>query len=299
MVTVVLRGGLGNQMFQYAIGFAAAHQQGVPLVLDTTYLNDRFPRKQFTFRVYDLDIFDLSPKFTTLSKISTVVPIPGLWLGINFGLIKIKNILGIKEAVNEKKEFVFDASALNAGKNVSLWGYWQSPKYFESVENELRSVFRFKHPLEGEAKDLANQIAATNSVSLHVRRGDYVKFKSVAEMMGGTDLSYYDRASRYIGERVTQSHFFIFSDDIEWCKQNIKLSFPVTYVSSSSSGPKSAYHLQLMSLCKNNIIANSTFSWWGAWLNGNPGKIVVAPKQWHINGSETKDDVIPKNWNTL
>lgn len=295
MVTVCLRGGLGNQMFQYAAGLAVARKNDTSLVLDTAYLNDRFPRRQFTFRTYDLDIFKLTPRFTVLSKISSAIPVPGIWLGADLATMQIKNALGWQRAVKEKKEFVFDPDVLNSGKNVFLWGFWQTPKYFEGIADEVRAAFSFKGPIEGIAEQIAEDIQRNNSVSIHVRRTDYTAAKYV-KTYGKTDLSYYDKAVSYIAERANNPKFYIFSDDIAWCKDNIRLSFPTVYVGQDSEGPKASYHLQLMALCKHNIIANSTFSWWGAWLNANSEKVVIAPKRWTAGIAEGEGDFVSTEW---
>jgi hypothetical protein len=128
-----------------------------------------------------------------------------------------------------------------------------------------------------------------------VRRGDFAALKVVERLMGKTDLSYYDRAVHYIGERILKPEFFVFSDDIAWCRENLRLPFPATFAPPESAGPKDAFHLELMSLCKHHIIANSTFSWWGAWLNRNPQKIVIAPRRWYA-GAATAGDIVPENW---
>jgi hypothetical protein len=298
MIIVSLRGGLGNQMFQYAAGLAAARKNDVPLVLDTAYLNDRFPRKQFTFRTYDLDIFELSPKFTALSNLSVKAPIPGVWLGLDLALANIKEFLGLQKFVKEEKEFSFDPKVFSAGKNIFLWGFWQTPKYFEGIEDEIREAFRFRYPLEGEAATIAEDIKKHNSIALHVRRADYVMPK-YQEMYGETNLSYYDKAVRFMTDHVKDPKFYVFSDDVAWCKENIKLAYPMEYIERSSEGPKANYHVQLMSLCKHNIVANSTFSWWAAWLNQNPGKIVVAPKEWSRSVPSGECDIIPSSWQAL
>jgi hypothetical protein len=143
---------------------------------------------------------------------------------------------------------------------------------------------------------LAEKITSCNSVALHVRRGDYAVFANVIALMGETNFDYYSRAANYLAERVKDPQFFVFSDGIEWCKENVKLPFPTTYVDDSSRGPKQAFHFELMSLCKHNIIAASTFSWWAAWLNHNPGKIVVAPKRWYADPAHRDADIVPDSW---
>ncbi|MGC9968330.1 MAG: alpha-1,2-fucosyltransferase [Minisyncoccia bacterium] len=291
---VLLRGGLGNQMFQYAAGLGIAKKNGSRLMLDTTLLNDRFPRRQITFRTYDLDIFALTPEFTALSKISSRVPVPGLWAAADLVLIKLRDALGIRRIVKEKQEHSFDPNISRAGGDVFLWGFWQTPKYFTEAEMEVRDAFRFRNALQGKAADIARAIEKTNAVALHVRRADYLlpKYKG---LYGDTDSGYYEKAVRYIGDRVNNPALFVFSDDIAWCKEHFHFSFPTTFVDRSSDGPGGGFHLQLMSLCKHNIITNSSFSWWGAWLNRNHKKIVIAPKRWTL-ASGDDEDIIPERW---
>lgn len=298
MVTVLVRGGLGNQMFEYATGLSVARRNGTRLLLDTTILRDRTPLKERTFRNLDLDVFTLTPEVTALSKISSTIPVWGLWAGIDMVLVKLRDMVGVQKIIKEKKDQIFDKeffdAAARAHGNVYLWGFWQTPKYFEGIENELRDAFRFKYPFTGEAAAIAEKVAKTNSVSLHVRRADYLlaKYKG---LYGDTNLDYYRQAVAYFVQNVKDPKFFVFSDDIAWCRDNLKLPPGAMFVDRSSEGPKASFHLHLMSLCKHNIIANSSFSWWGAWLNQNPGKTVIAPKQWSIATNEPLD-IVPDGW---
>lgn len=296
MVTVFLRGGLGNQMFQYAAGLSVAKRSGSKLTVDTTYLNDRFPRREFAYRTYDLGVFELPQNFTNLSKISSALPVPGMWLGIDLVLMQVKHALHVQTIIKEKEARGFDPGVLKAKGNVLLWGRWQTEKYFSDAVDEVRRAFTFKNGLTGEAARLAEEIRATNSVSLHVRRGDYAAFKSVEELHGKTDLSYYTRAAAHTASRVKNPRFFVFSDDVAWCRANLSLDFPMTFVDQDVAGPHDSFHLELMSLCKHNIITNSTFSWWGAWLNKNPQKIVIAPARWYADAAHLDDDIIPRGW---
>ena len=295
MVIVFFRGGLGNQMFQYAAGIDAAKKNNTELFLDTTFLNDRFPRKQFTYRNFDLDIFTLTPHFTTLSKISSVIPVSGLWLGLDLLFMKAREIFGEAKIIKENESLILNNKPFQK-KSIFIWGRCQSEKYFTDAIVDVRHAFSFKKELSGKASELAKQIKSSNSVSLHVRRSDYVNFEKNKKSFGETDLSYYKRAIEYIAERVEKPHFFVFSDDIAWCKENLKMQFPVIYVSDSSAGPKNAFHLELMSICKHNIIANSSFSWWGAWLNNNSDKIVVAPKRWYAGQDQKVTDIASQTW---
>ena len=287
-------------MFQYALGVTLAQANRTSVRLDAVYLRDRLPRRKYTYRDFDLDIFSMNdaPYLTNLSQAAQKIPIPGFWLGIDYVRMWTRVLAGAEKIVREKTR-CFDSHILKERGNLYLVGYWQSAKYFANVGKELRKAFQFKHPLEGEAKEIGRQIRSSNSISLHIRRGDYAALKHVAHVVGETDLSYYEKAAAYMNERSRRTEievptFFVFSDDIEWCKGRLKLPFPTIFVSAASAGPKASHHLQLMSLCRHNIIANSTFSWWGAWLNTNPEKIVIAPKRWFAN--KTNEDMIPQGW---
>jgi hypothetical protein len=300
MVTVLLRGGLGNQMFQYALGVALAQANGTAVKLDAVYLRDRLPRRKYTYRDFDLDIFTMNdtPCLTKLSQAAQKVPVPGFWLGIDFMRMGTRVLAGAEKIIREKSH-AFDSHILEERGDLFLVGYWHSERYFADVGKELRKAFQFKHPLEGEAKEIGRHIRSSNSISLHIRRGDYATLKHVERAVGQTDLTYYEKAAAYMNERTRSGGievptFFVFSDDIEWCKGRLKLPFPTIFVDQASAGPKASHHLRLMSLCRNNIIANSTFSWWGAWLNANPEKIVIAPKRWFAN--KTNEDMTPQHW---
>jgi hypothetical protein len=296
MIKVFLQGGLGNQMFQYAAGFALATQKNTDLVIDAVFLNDRFPRKEFTYRDYALDIFSIRPQFTRLSEISHSISIPGLWLGADLAWMKFEDKIGLQKIKKESEHFDKDVWEHEIGDNLTLRGYFQSEYYFSSVKENIRREFIFKDTLSAEVAEIAKSIRLCNSVSLHIRRGDYIHFLNNIKLFGETDLSYYARAVSYIASRIENPHFFIFSNDIEWCRENVKLQFPMTYIDPSLAGPKDSFHLHLMSLCAHNIIANSSFSWWGAWLNQNVGKIIIAPKKWYADEKKNNEDIIPTDW---
>src|SRR6185369_15757697 len=300
MVTALLRGGLGNQMFQYALGLALARANRTAIKVDTVYLKDRLPRRNYTYRDYDLDIFTMNntPCLTALSRAAHKLPLSGLWLGVNLVRTAGRKMAGMEKIVREKGTG-FDPTILEERGDLLLVGYWQSEKYFAHAGEELRKAFQFKHSLEGLAKDISRQIQSTNSVSIHIRRGDYVALKHVANVVGPTNLAYYQRAAAHMNEHGRgvgneSPTFFVFSDDTVWCRTNLKLPFPTVYLDQASAGPKASHHLQLMSQCRHNIVANSSFSWWGAWLNANPEKIVIAPEQWFAN--KKSEDIIPQRW---
>lgn len=280
MITVRLSGGMGNQMFQYATGRALAVKYDVPLRLDTTYLLDRTPRSNFTFREYDLDVFCVQAEVISSQKSSWQLKVE-----------KIKNKLLRPRGV--EKSFSFDPTVLSWGPEVTLQGYWQSPKYFSEIEDVIRADFTLNHPLPENTKTLLAEIQSTASVAIHVRRGDYV-----GHAFHDIDLgqSYYDAGLRHITSKHAIEKIYAFSDDIEWCKTNLHFDIVTTFVGPEYAGQKGEEHLMLMSACRHFIIANSTFSWWGAWLCTNSEKIVVAPRQWFKDTSIDTDDLIPSEW---
>ena len=178
--------------------------------------------------------------------------------------------------------------------NAYLMGYWQSEKYFQFIEAIIRADFVFKQAMSNSNQLIANQIEQSNAVSLHVRRGDYANNPLTAATHGLCSMDYYMQAIQHIGECVYEPNFFIFSDDIVWVKENLKINFPCFYV-DGNYGEESYNDMRLMSLCKHHIIANSSFSWWGAWLNQYAGKIVIAPNKWFAHDTDVKD-LLPESW---
>jgi len=206
-------------------------------------------------------------------------------------LRKIRRILGLKQAYKEEqKPFQFDAGIFSYAGPALYWGYWQHEDYFVDIEQQIRMAFRFKKPLDQINTAVLESIQKSNSVSIHIRRGDYL----IDPVLGGLcTLNYYQTAIEVIASRVNQPEFFIFSDDINWCKTNIKTGYPTAFI-SGNGGTNSYIDMQLMSNCQHNIIANSSFSWWAAWLNDNPGKIIIGPKKW--TNSKEPNQILPATW---
>jgi hypothetical protein len=182
-------------------------------------------------------------------------------------------------------------------KDRYLSGYWQSERYFADAAPQIRDDFTFRLPPEGRNAELAGQVSRAASVSLHVRRGDYVSNPRTAATHGLCSQEYYQAAIRHVAERVQQPHFFVFSDDIAWVQANLKIEFPCIHV-QHNRGAESYNDMRLMSLCRHHIIANSSFSWWGAWLNQGKDKIVVAPQRWFAKQTDVRD-LFPAGWVTL
>jgi hypothetical protein len=177
-----------------------------------------------------------------------------------------------------------------------LMGYWQSEKYFINADETIRKDFNFKLPMGANNVNLMKEINEVNAISLHVRRGDYANNVQTTATHGLCSIEYYHAAILHMANQIDAPNFFIFSDDIAWVKENLKIDFPHTFV-NHNFGLESYNDMRLMSLCKHNIIANSTFSWWGAWLNSNKKKIVIAPKRWFANETIINtQDLIPYDW---
>jgi hypothetical protein len=174
-------------------------------------------------------------------------------------------------------------------------GYWQSERYFEDIKDLIRTDWTFRQPLEGRNAELADKIQSVNAVSVHVRRGDYVTNPRTNSVHGTCPPEYYDRAIAYISERVTSPVFFIFSDDPDWLEDNLTFNYEHYFI-SHNTGPYSYNDMQLMSLCRYHIIANSSFSWWGAWLNPDNDKIVIAPDRWFLMDKFDSSDHVPGSW---
>jgi hypothetical protein len=195
----------------------------------------------------------------------------------------------IKSRIATKLE-IFLTKIFN--KKNYIQGDFQSEKYFENIKNIISEDYSIKEPIK-DKEDLINKIKSTNSVSIHMRGGDYVRGKR-SSFHGTCSPEYYYKAIEEIKLNIDSPFFFIFTDDIPWAKNHIKFPEPNIFISNEENKPYE--EIILMSYCKNNIIANSTFSWWGAWLNNNKNKIVIAPKKWFNNDSIDTKDILPKQW---
>jgi len=199
-----------------------------------------------------------------------------------------------KDAFVVEPHFHYWPEINKAPRDCYLAGYWQSEKYFQDAEPIIREDFTFKIPMASRNEQIAEKIAQANAISLHVRRGDYVNNPHTKATHGICSPDYYRDAIGYMAKQIENPHFFIFSDDMPWVRSQMKLDFPCYYI-EHNSGAESYNDMRLMSMCQHHIIANSSFSWWGAWLNPYPNKIVIAPRKWFANNSDT-DDLIPPGW---
>lgn len=298
MLIIRIQGGLGNQMFQYAI-YKSLMANGKKVYIDKTYFN--YSRSHNGFELEN--IFKIRPKYASekqiykltgfypfnfknilFNKLYKVLSLGTLKNNVYFKRQKEKNILIEKDHSFIENIFDFNEKYLD--------GYWQNIKYFSDIEKEILSDFTFQlKNIGSENEDILKLINNTNSVCVHVRRGDYINNKS----LGINLLPYYKSAINHLTNNTNSPTFFVFSDDIKYCKE--ELDIPEAKYIDWNQNERSYLDMYLMSQCKHNIIANSTFSWWGAFLNKNQDKIVIAPKSW-FNDKSTEINNI-KSWTLL
>lgn len=294
MVITQLLGGMGNQMFQYALGKHLALLNGSELKLDTSILLNWTPGKHAVNRGFDLDIFNLVPVFASAGEIKKYhtdgFPV------MDKVIFKIREKLGANRMTKEKY-FHFDPAVLEVKGDIYLAGTWQSYKYFEAIEAGIRKDFEFKLPLSEAAAALTQEIRDVNSVCLNVRRTDYVTVAATSSIMAPVSIDYYKKALQKMQELRGDFNVFVFSDDVEWCRNNLSfITQPVSFVDHNYAGKKFGDYLQLMKACKHYIIPNSTFAWWGAWLNEDVFKTVITPQAWFNDNTINTGDLIPDPW---
>lgn len=288
MIISRIDGGLGNQMFQYAFGAYVASHANTKLWIDTSSYADK-PNHGFL-----LDKFNIQ---SPVAGVEQLRELPAKYRnnqapeGI-LDRLRLRKLRRVKEA-----KFGFNPKFLRTSKNSYLVGYWQSEKYFPGMRDQLLREFSLKDSLTEESRRVAEKIETANSVSLHVRRGDYLTNSAAAEIYENLPIEYYRHAVQQIAQRETDLQGFVFSNDIDWCKEKLKLDIPVHYVDHTTAD--TAYEdMQLMQLASHNVIANSTFSWWSAWLNQN-ARTIISPAHWFRPGQLDDTNIIPVTWQTL
>lgn len=291
---VKLNGGLGNQMFQYAFAYALSKKNKIQLILDFWWFEAVKSHVNVTPRTFELDVFNIDYKIATEEALSQVIREnnQSKFQKILWKIFKIKKCKPKKNVYVQKSAFEFNKNLFNSTEYLYYDGYFQNEKYFKDYRNEILKCFSLKDALDEKNQSALELIQSSNAVSLHIRRGDYVTLDFVNKVHGTCSLDYYKKAIEYILKHVKNPHFFLFSDDIEWVVANLKIDYPYTVIDFNRD--KGWLDLNLMKHCKHNIIANSSFSWWGAWLNENSDKIVIAPKKWLA--TKQKCDILPKEW---
>jgi hypothetical protein len=295
---VRLNGGLGNQMFQYAFAYALSDKFDFEILFDMSWFEEVKKYPNVTARSFELNLFNTECQPAEKNELSKIIPTErrskfqkNLWK-----IFKIKKYQPIGNTFIQKIAFKFHKELFQKSDYLYYDGYFQNEKYFKHLRNEILSHFTLNIELNNKNKNMLDKIKKTNSIAIHVRRGDYVTLECAKNFHGTCSLEYYQKAMTYITKKVANPHFFLFSDDIDWVIQNLKINYPFTVINFNQE--KNIFDLELMKHCKHNIIANSSFSWWAAWLNKNPDKIIIAPKQW-INKNTKKCDIIPANWITF
>ena len=291
MIITQLNGGLGNQLFQYAMARRVSHNSGQPLKLDIEKFNN------CELRTYRLNHFNIQEKLATpqdkkhLRILRRQDPI-----ALALSLLDCFRPLHRKRIVRETT-FRFQPELLRIQGPAYLDGDWQSPKYFQDIKDLLQRELTLKAPLEPE--DLAARkriLDAGESVSVHVRRGDLASDPKTQRLHGTLEVAYYKKAITRMNEAMTNPAFFIFSDDPDWAMSNLPVDGLNVEPVFHNKAEKDYADLHLMSLCRHHIIANSTFSWWAAWLAQNPEKKIFHPREWFRAGHHDTADLFPEGW---
>jgi hypothetical protein len=296
LVIANLIGGIGNQMFQYAAGKALARAHGVPLVVDVS-----------DFRGYGLhhgyqleQAFGIRPPHADPVAMKHLLgwkSLPPVYRLLRGG--RLPFLCGNLYVIEPRPRLCsYWDEFWHLPSGCYLRGYWQSEKYFLPIADEIRRDFAFVEPMSTEGQSVADRIAASESVSLHVRRGDIAANPGVLAVHGLCSIDYYQCAMARIAEAHRDAHFFVFSDDVEWARNNLPQVHAIEFV-DVNHGARSYEDMRLMSLCRHHIVANSSFSWWGAWLGETASGLVVAPKRWFAVDDIPATDVVPGRWTRI
>ena len=290
MVIAQLNGGLGNQLFQYAAAKALSLYHNVPLYLDASqYERDLLPDLEVprSFELYNFS--GIKEPIISSTELATIPELA------NKKSILQKLIPRHKQSIYTERYYHFDPNFFKAGNKVLLKGGWQSHRYFSAYQLQLQNILQLKESLVSAVKEKGKELKNIDSVAVHIRRSDYLRKKVIYEWHGVMDKEYYIEAIQHIRNQYPSLKVFYFTDDPDWVEQELLPLNEGELVSQKFS--KTPYEdLYLMSQCRHNIIANSSFSWWGAWLNIHPNKMVIAPKRWFNKGPKDTQDLYPEGW---
>ncbi|MCA9131392.1 MAG: alpha-1,2-fucosyltransferase [Planctomycetales bacterium] len=290
MIVMRMLGGLGNQMFQYAFGRALASHHGVPLCLDVSAYDAHQMHNGFELsRVFCIDARILDQR--GLQDVYGWMARPNIWRWVRWigpRLFPFARFLS-----QDTTRPVLPYKALCPAR-CYLEGYWQCEDLFADYDAEIRREFVFREDLSVENLNWAQKIQSVESVSMHVRRGDYASNAKTLATHGLCSSDYYKSALKLLTEKLGSPVVFVFSDDPEWVRANIDIPFEHYFV-TNNHGSNSYCDMRLMSLCKSHIIANSSFSWWGAWLSNNQPELVIAPRRWFVDESLAQE-IVPDHW---
>lgn len=302
MIITWLTGGLGNQMFQYAAGLALAERRRTVLKLDPSWFRE-YPEHEAHNR-YALSCFNVTEQFATQEEIDRVRGVAltrterwSLKLARAARFYRYANRhAGPSNLHYARKPFLFYPEFFDQPDCTYLHGMWQSEKFFAPSANLVRLHFSLRYPPQPAVAAMADRIRSGPSAAVHFRRGDYVRNATFSRDLGAIGLPYYEAAVRLLRERHPGVTLYIFSDDIEAVAREFKPDGDPVFVRAVEH-----WHpydkIRLMSLCDHAIVSNSTFAWWGAWLNPNPSKLVIAPDPWRGDpAAAAGDDIIPESW---
>jgi len=288
-----LQGGLGNQLFQYATARALSIYKNSSLLLDNSWYKQSYQ--------------DVTPRELQLSLLNT----KGALISYDPPIKKPKRTRRISQKfwpINpyifiEQTPYRFDSRLSKAPafiqQNLYLMGYWQSYKYFEGIKPILQSEITPKYSLNTHYRNYLLQIETTQSAMVHVRRGDYVHLSSAAKVHGFTGLNYYKESMELLIKEIPTIQFFVFSDDLEWARNHLPYQEKITLIESLNTNDAVVQELELMTRCQHHIIANSSLSWWGAWLKRQDHGVVVCPNRWTNNIYMNWDDLLPTSWKRI
>ncbi|WP_345243971.1 alpha-1,2-fucosyltransferase [Nibrella saemangeumensis] len=274
-------------MFQYAFGLRTAQALQQELKLSKLILESKLAAqlRNFTHRQYELDVFGLNVPFASTSETLSSLILATLPGSRSFILREQSNVESILSLM------------LHSAKSVLCWGYWQSENWFKPIAPLLRQQFIFQRPLSPRSQQYAEAIQRShNAVFIHIRRGDYVSNPNANKHHGFIGEIYYRKAIDQMHQQLDAPEFFVFSDDMGWVRSNLGPAMSSATYIEGNTGANSWQDMYLMSLCQFAIIANSSFSWWGAWLNPSTTKTVIAPKQWFASPNVSSKTIVPENW---
>lgn len=288
MIIVKLQGGLGNQMFQYALGRYLAYKNSTELKFDVdSYKTNPLGDYSFSLEQFNINIRDHLATPHEIEQFKKYQRKTGM-----FGFLH-NQLFADETKYAQEKSMNFDSTVLEIKDPAYIHGWWQSELYFTAIRSILLKDFTLRTSLKGKNKEIADYAKIKPSVSIHIRRCDYITNLRTCAYHGELTKEYYSAGLSYITKSIPCPTLFVFSDDIEWVKRNISFPLKTIYIEGNMAKPHE--DMYLMSLCKHHIIANSSFSWWGAWLSQNPNKIVVAPKKW-TNDIRDINERVPEKW---
>lgn len=283
-ILVRMMGGLGNQLFQYAAAYSLALRLGLPLVLDLGWYQEN-PQRSFALRSMGM----LEPACGFWERL-------GLKMGRRFPWMEpgiCRFLLGTK--IFRERSFAYDPSFQQIREGVYLDGYWQSQLYFQGAREVLAAHLAPAGPVDGCFSELQNSLAREDSLAVHVRRGDYLTDPTFVKIYASCSSEYYRQAVAILSARTAIRRVFIFGEDVAWARSHLRLNLPTTWVDPNQF-PGHHHDLWLLAACPNLVMANSTFSWWAAWLLNERKKNVIAPRKWFLDPNLSTKDLYDPYW---